>query len=212
MCFQFYEGKGYSRDFTDHMGRIIKEMEADPSQIVRLMVTTDMVCASCPNKEGKSCTTQDKVVAYDEAVLKACEILEGSELPYKEFIATVKEKIICAGLRSEICGDCSWDYICREKEAAQLREAIARITEMEEALDRVLAALDDAELSDVAASAGSSAELEADVRRLAEYYDGPDWKEDFVLDEAGILPKDLKRGVLSEDGIYDALEKYKEIF
>ena len=199
MCFQFYEGKGYSRDFTDHMGRIIKEMEADPSQIVWLRVTTDMVCANCPNKEGKSCATQDKVVAYDEAVLRACEIPEGSELPYEEFIATVKEKIICAGLRSEICGDCSWDYICRKKEAAQLRTAIARITEMEEALDRVLAALDDAE-------------LEADVRRLAEYYDGPDWKADFVLDEAGLLPKDLKRGVLSEDGIYDVLEKYKEIF
>ena len=34
MCFQFYEGKGYSEDFTDHMGRIIREMEADPSQTI----------------------------------------------------------------------------------------------------------------------------------------------------------------------------------
>ena len=36
MCFQFYEGKGYSEDFTDHMGRIIREMESDPSQKIRL--------------------------------------------------------------------------------------------------------------------------------------------------------------------------------
>ena len=34
MCFQFYEGKGYSADFTDHMGRVIKELEADPEQKV----------------------------------------------------------------------------------------------------------------------------------------------------------------------------------
>ncbi|MCR5557941.1 MAG: DUF4298 domain-containing protein [Butyrivibrio sp.] len=63
-----------------------------------------------------------------------------------------------------------------------------------------------------AGAGAASAELEADVRRFAEYYDGPDWKADFALDEAGLLPGDLKRGVLSEDGIYDALKKYKEIF
>ena len=34
MCFQFYEGKGYSADFTDHMGQVIKELEADPEQKV----------------------------------------------------------------------------------------------------------------------------------------------------------------------------------
>lgn len=33
------------------------------------------------------------------------------------------------------------------------------------------------------------------------------WKRDFTTDEAGLLPKDLKRGVLSEDGIYALLEE-----
>ena len=36
-------------------------------------------------------------------------------------------------------------------------------------------------------------------------------KRDFEADEAGLLPKGLKRGVLSEDGIYDLLEEYKEL-
>ena len=40
MCFQFYEGKGYSADFTDHMGRVIKELEADPEQKVVLKAET----------------------------------------------------------------------------------------------------------------------------------------------------------------------------
>ena len=37
-------------------------------------------------------------------------------MTYENFIALVKEKIIDADLRNHICGDCSWDYICREKE------------------------------------------------------------------------------------------------
>lgn len=49
MCFQFYEGKGYSADFTDHMGRVIKELEADLEQKVELKAETDIVCENCPN-------------------------------------------------------------------------------------------------------------------------------------------------------------------
>lgn len=33
------------------------------------------------------------------------------------------------------------------------------------------------------------------------------FKGDFEADEKGMFPKDLKRGVLSEDGLYDLLEK-----
>jgi GNAT superfamily N-acetyltransferase len=46
------------------------------------------------------------------------------------------------------------------------------------------------------------------LRQLSDYYSSPAWKRDFAADEAGLLPKDLKRGVLSEDGIYGLLEKY----
>ncbi len=113
MCFQFYEGKGYSEDFTDHMGRIIRRMEEDPSQKIRLRVETDIVCENCPNNEGGTCTSQGKVTRYDKEVLKACGIAEGSEISFAEFTALVKERIIDAGIRGKICGDCSWDYICR---------------------------------------------------------------------------------------------------
>ncbi len=113
MCFQFYEGKGYSEDFTDHMGRIIHEMEADPSQLVRLNVETDIVCENCPNNEAGVCSTQDKVKRYDEEVLKACGLNEGAEISFVRFTELVRERIIDAGIRRDICGDCSWDYICR---------------------------------------------------------------------------------------------------
>ena len=38
-----------------------------------------------------------------------------------------------------------------------------------------------------------------------------EWKRDFADDEAGLLPKKLPRGVLSEDGIYNLLEEYREV-
>ena len=50
-----------------------------------------------------------------------------------------------------------------------------------------------------------------EIKELSDYYSSDLWKEDFELDERGELPKDLKRGVLSEDGIYDMLERNNNI-
>ncbi|MBR4201314.1 MAG: GNAT family N-acetyltransferase [Oscillospiraceae bacterium] len=44
------------------------------------------------------------------------------------------------------------------------------------------------------------------LRELSDYYGSAAWKRDFAADEAGLLPKELKRGVLSEDGIYNLLD------
>ena len=54
-------------------------------------------------------------------------------------------------------------------------------------------------------------QIQADVKRLEAYCTGPQWKADFEMDERGEIPRDIKRGVLSEDGIYDVLERNKEI-
>ena len=55
------------------------------------------------------------------------------------------------------------------------------------------------------------AKLEHDIAKLEAYYNSPQWRKDFEADEAGKLPKDLKRGVLSEDGIWNLLSNYKEL-
>ena len=46
---------------------------------------------------------------------------------------------------------------------------------------------------------------------LSEYYSSEEWKQDYADDEAGLLPKDLKRGVLSEDGLWNLLTEWKEM-
>ena len=48
--------------------------------------------------------------------------------------------------------------------------------------------------------------LQEKICQLETYYTEGQWRKDFEDDEAGRLPRDLKRGVLSEDGIYDFLD------
>ena len=52
---------------------------------------------------------------------------------------------------------------------------------------------------------------EAETLRLLEVYcTSGEWLEDYTADEAGELPPDLKRGVLSQDALYDLLESAEE--
>jgi len=49
------------------------------------------------------------------------------------------------------------------------------------------------------------------IRALEAYYDSEEWMKDFSDDEQGRLPKELKRGVLSEDAIWDLLEENRDL-
>ena len=77
---------------------------------------------------------------------------------------------------------------------------IERIQYMENLLDYVIKARKEQNINPQ-----KSARIQEAIRILAEYYGSDEWKQDFADDEAGLLPKDLKRGVLSEDGIWNVL-------
>lgn len=49
------------------------------------------------------------------------------------------------------------------------------------------------------------------IDALEAYYTSVLWRQDYADDEAGLLPEDLKRGVLSEDGLYDLLDAWHEL-
>ena len=86
------------------------------------------------------------------------------------------------------------------------KEQIARIRKMERRFNRALAA--------VKRLTGALDKWEAvqdEIAALEEYYGDGEWRKDFEDDEAGRLPADLKRGVLSEDGIWNLLTDCKEL-
>ena len=47
--------------------------------------------------------------------------------------------------------------------------------------------------------------MEVKVSLLTQYLESGQWLRDFELDEKGKLPSDLKRGILSEDGLYNLI-------
>lgn len=85
-------------------------------------------------------------------------------------------------------------------------EQTRRIKQMERCMNRASAAI-----KRLSAALDKYEELQEDIAALSEYYGSKEWKRDFRDDEAGLLPKDLKRGVLSEDCIWNLLEGNKEL-
>ena len=82
-------------------------------------------------------------------------------------------------------------------------EQIERIRHYESLLDRIAPVLENLEEA-LDAFDG----IQEDVKELSAYYESDEWRDDFEADDAGKLPQDLKRGVLSEDGIYDVLSDH----
>ena len=93
--------------------------------------------------------------------------------------------------------------IIREDPICNLLQ-IERIKWMEQRFNNALAAIKDG-------ATNYQKTIKEDIAELNKYYSSELWKQDFAADEAGILPPDLKRGVLSEDGIWNLLFDYSEI-
>ena len=88
----------------------------------------------------------------------------------------------------------------------KMDDQIERIGKMERRLERaneVLGRLD--------AVLDEYESVQDDLQALDQYLGSPEWRADCRADEAGRLPSDMSRGVLSEDGIWNVLERRREI-
>lgn len=75
-----------------------------------------------------------------------------------------------------------------------MSDPIARIRRMEAYFDRLL---------------GGECCPEA-IPELTRYMESGLWLQDYQLDEQGLLPPELKRGVLSQDALYDLLTDFSK--
>lgn len=83
---------------------------------------------------------------------------------------------------------------------------IERISAMERCLDTAKEAIEKlSEAMDV------YQEAEKNIAKLFSYYGSVQWMQDYEADEQGKLPEDLKRGVLSEDAVYDLIIENREL-
>ena len=97
------------------------------------------------------------------------------------------------------------DFVFDVDDEECVEDAVERIRVMESYLNKATELLNKKKLD--------SDEKELLLLCLSEldnYYTSEAWKFDFKLDELGKLPDDLKRGVISEDGISNILDRYDE--
>ena len=106
LCINFFEGKGYSNEFTENMTHIIENFHE--KSIIKITTDRDIICSKCP------CTNcYGKALSYDMKIINICGIFDN--ISWKDLQKTIHEKIISSGKLSEICGDCQWFYICGKK-------------------------------------------------------------------------------------------------
>lgn len=113
LCITYFEGKGYSPEFTAHMTAVIRALS--DSSLVRLTLGEDVICTYCPNIRNHQCIHHNKVLRFDQAVLTVCGLQEGQVLRWEDFRNVVDRLIISKGILSTICGDCRWRTICQAK-------------------------------------------------------------------------------------------------
>ena len=85
-------------------------------------------------------------------------------------------------------------------------DQLERITYMEQILDEATQAV--SSLSDALEKYSA---IQDRLQELISYYGSPRWRQDFDDDSAGKLPRSLKRGVLSEDAVYNLLADNTEL-
>ena len=91
-------------------------------------------------------------------------------------------------------------------------EAMDRVERMERIYDKLVKLIYEADTEEITDDLITRFKgFQPRVRELERYYTGPDWKNDFKLDEQGMFPEYFKQGVLSEDGIYNVLDRNKEL-
>ena len=79
-------------------------------------------------------------------------------------------------------------------------QQIERISQMERHLVQTRAALTRLE-----AALDKWDDAQEGLAKLKAYYDSEQWKQDYADDEAGLLPAGLRRGVMSEDAVWNLL-------
>lgn len=114
LCIQFFEGKGYSEEFTENMTRLIDELKRNVS--VRIVCKGDILCEKCPHNTADGCESGEKTERYDKAVMKLCGFGEGEVMTADELLGRVYKNIISSGKLSSVCHDCEWACICHKNQ------------------------------------------------------------------------------------------------
>ena len=115
VCAQFFEGKGYSDQFTKHMRSVLAALKStDP--VVTITGGCDCICAECPNQINGVCTSDEKVRGIDRCAANKMDLDFGAAVRWSRLCSLAVQTIIRPDLLRDVCGDCEWIGLCAGKE------------------------------------------------------------------------------------------------
>lgn len=86
------------------------------------------------------------------------------------------------------------------------QDRIKRIKDLEEKFDAASRAV-----AELEKALDDYSDVREDISDLEEYMDSGAWMQDFEADGRGEFPAGMKRGILSEDGLYNLLSDSDEV-
>jgi hypothetical protein len=111
LCTLGFEGKGYSdefvRGFQEIADRLRKRGLEGDQTLIEVVENTDSICQPCPNRQGSSCATEQKIRALDEAHLKVLGIRVGEVLTWGEAKSRLARNMTIEA-HHRACAPCSW--------------------------------------------------------------------------------------------------------
>jgi hypothetical protein len=110
ICFQFFKGKGYSKDFVENAKQIVDFWENNPVEIVK---DADDVCRFCPFLKNGKCNHpkyKEEIEKIDKLALKMLGLKVGDRVR-KKF---VKKQLpgIFNEWEEKACKNCEWRKLC----------------------------------------------------------------------------------------------------
>lgn len=114
LCIKNFIGEGYSTEFVENMYSVIRILEGNPDEMIRIKVDLDDICSKCPENKNNFCSSEEKVSMLDKKAMENLDIHHGDEISWSDIKAKVS-KVITPEKFEQICSNCSWYYICGNK-------------------------------------------------------------------------------------------------
>lgn len=89
-------------------------------------------------------------------------------------------------------------------EKEYIERSVKRIKELESVFDEVSKTLKEEPIK------LNDTEYQNKIKILVDYLDSGMWLNDYELDEKGLIDQSVKRGILSEDGLYNLIFEIEE--
>ena len=112
VCFQHFEGKGYSDEFVANLSSILATLKANPEcPNITILDRCDDVCRCCPNRQNNICQTEEYVKSLDQSFLSILRFSVDEVISYSQAIEHI-ERFLSGQQFVKTCSNCQWYGIC----------------------------------------------------------------------------------------------------